>query len=225
MSEARRESTTREAARRAIVTVGGAVVLLAGAPGLGVAAPERELVRAVAGPALIAADPAPTAAAVLCATPTPPEYYAFEMVATRNVPGTARLRGQAEVTFVRGSPFGISVSADGSYAYDVRLALDNLPEARAGHAWAVWLTKSDLSEITFAGTLQPDTEFMGRVSWNKFLAIVTLEEVDALAVEGGPVRWQGPVVTRGMSRSGMMHTMAGHGPFQQENCAAFGYGR
>jgi hypothetical protein len=28
---------------------------------------------------------------------------------------------------------------------------------------------------------------------------------------------------RGMSRSGMMHTMAGHGPFQQENCARYGY--
>jgi len=160
-----------------------------------------------------------------CADPTPPEYYAFEMVTTRNVPGTARVRGRAEVTFVQGSPFGISVSADGSYAYDVRLALDNLPEAPGDGVWAVWLTKSDLSEVTYAGTLEAGTEFLGRVSWNKFLAIVTLESPTALAVEGGPRRWQGPVVTRGMSRSGMMHTMAGHGPFQQENCAAFGYGR
>jgi hypothetical protein len=147
------------------------------------------------------------------------------MVTTRNVPGTARLRGRAEVTFVRGSPFGVSVSADGSYAYDVRLALDNLPEPPGDGAWAVWLTKSDLSEVTFAGTLEAGSEFLGRVGWNKFLAIVTLESPEALAVEGGPRRWQGPVVTRGMSRSGMMHTMAGHGPFQQENCAAFGYGR
>lgn len=159
-----------------------------------------------------------------CVDPTPPDYYAFEMVTTRNVPGTARLRGQAEVTFVRGSPFGVSVSADGSYAYDVRLVLDDLPEAPAGSAWAVWLTKSDLSEITFAGTLDRGTDLVGRVRWNKFLAIVTLESAEAVAVEGGPRRWQGPVVTRGMSRSGMMHTMAGHGPFQQENCAAYGYG-
>lgn len=199
-----------------ILALGGAVFLLAGAP---------ERVTAAAAAEFVLASAESAAVAVACTDPTPPEYYAFEMVATRNVPGTARLRGQAEVTFVRGSPFGISVSADGSYAYDVRLALDNLPEAPAGHAWAVWLTKSDLSEVTYAGTLQPDTEFMGRVSWNKFLAIVTLEDAAALAVEGGPMRWQGPVVTRGMSRSGMMHTMAGHGPFQQENCAAFGYGR
>jgi len=26
-----------------------------------------------------------------------------------------------------------------------------------------------------------------------------------------------------VSRSGLMHTMAGHGAFQQENCAAYGY--
>ncbi|MDE2875730.1 MAG: hypothetical protein OXU69_07275 [Gemmatimonadota bacterium] len=31
------------------------------------------------------------------------------------------------------------------------------------------------------------------------------------------------VVIRGMSRSGMTHTMAGHGPFEEENCAAYGY--
>ena len=35
--------------------------------------------------------------------------------------------------------------------------------------------------------------------------------------------WTGPIVIRGMSRSGMMHTMAGHGPFEEENCAAYGY--
>lgn len=162
--------------------------------------------------------------APFCAEPSPPDYYAFEMVTTKNVPGTARLAGRAEVTYVRGSPFGVSVSADGSYAYDVHLALDHLPDAPVGSAWAVWLTSSDLSEISYAGTLESGTAFVGRVSWNKFLAIVTLESAEALEVEGGPRRWQGPVVTRGMSRSGMMHTMAGHGPFQQENCAAFGYG-
>jgi hypothetical protein len=36
-------------------------------------------------------------------------------------------------------------------------------------------------------------------------------------------RWQGPVVLRGMSRSGMMHTMAGHGPFETEPCAVYGF--
>lgn len=158
-----------------------------------------------------------------CSDPEPPEYYAFEMVTTKNVPGTARLTGEAAVTFAR-SPFGVAVRADGSYAYDVHLRLTNLPDAPTGGAWAVWFTKSDLTEISYAGVLEPGEPFNGRVGWNKFLAIVTLEDPAHLAVEGGPARWQGPVVTRGMSRSGMMHTMAGHGPLQQENCAAWGYG-
>lgn len=159
-----------------------------------------------------------------CSNPEPPEYYTFEMVTTRNVPGTARVQGTAAVTFVH-SPFGVAVSADGSYSYDVHLDLAGLPAAPRGGAWAVWLTKSDLSEISYAGVIEPGADFSGRVGWNKFLAIVTLEDPADLAVEGGPARWKGPVVTRGMSRSGLMHTMAGHGPLQQENCAAWGYGR
>ncbi len=159
-----------------------------------------------------------------CANPGPPEYYAFEMVTTRNVPGTARLTGDAQVSFVH-SPFGVSVSADGSYTYDVHLALENLPVAPRGGAWAVWFTTAALDEVIYAGILEPGTPFTGRVGWNKFLTIVTLEDPNDLAVAGGPTRWAGPVVTRGMSRSGRMHTMAGHGPLQQENCAAWGYGR
>ncbi|MBT8404500.1 MAG: hypothetical protein KJP18_11620 [Gemmatimonadetes bacterium] len=162
-------------------------------------------------------------AAVACVNPEPPEYYAFEMVTTKNVPGTARLTGTAAVTFAP-SPFGVSVSPDGSYALDVHLSFENLREAPGGGVWAVWLTKSDLSEISYAGELTPGEAFAGRASWNKFLAIVTLEDPAHVSGDEPPARWAGPVVTRGMSRSGMMHTMAGHGPFQEENCAAYGYG-
>ena len=55
--------------------------------------------------------------------------------------------------------------------------------------------------------------------WNKFLVFVTLEPAEAT----GEARWQGPVVMRGLSRSGLMHTMAGHGPYEQEPCAVYGY--
>ena len=58
----------------------------------------------------------------------------------------------------------------------------------------------------------------GEAGWNKFLVVVSLEE-EPEAVE----RWSGPIVLRGMSRSGMMHTMAGHGPFASEPCATYGY--
>ena len=61
---------------------------------------------------------------------------------------------------------------------------------------------------------------MGSARWNKFLVVITLEPDDG----GESGMWSGPVVFRGMSRSGMMHTMVGHGALQQENCAAYGYG-
>ncbi len=34
--------------------------------------------------------------------------------------------------------------------------------------------------------------------------------------------WTGLIVIRGMSRSGMMHAMAGNWPFEEENRAAWG---
>ena len=58
------------------------------------------------------------------------------------------------------------------------------------------------------------------MSWNKFIVLITLESSDDPAQR----MWAGPIVFRGMSRSGMMHTMVGHGPLVQENCAAYGYG-
>ena len=30
--------------------------------------------------------------------------------------------------------------------------------------------------------------------------------------------WKGPILMQGISRSGMMHSAAGHGPFEVENC-------
>ena len=186
-----------------------------------IVAPERPVVERVAtadgwATEMVASGPA------ICRIPAT-EYYDFEMVTTKNVPGTARLLGTASVTFPP-NPFGVAVSLNGSYALDVHLAFQNLREAPRGGVWAVWFTKSDLSEISYAGVLQPGEAFSGRVEWNKFLAIVTLEDPTHVSGDEPPARWAGPVVTRGMSRSGMMHTMAGHGPFQEENCAAYGYG-
>ena len=53
----------------------------------------------------------------------------------------------------------------------------------------------------------------------EILVVITLEAGDDPSAQ----RWSGPIAFRGMSRSGLMHTMAGHGALQQENCAAYGY--
>jgi hypothetical protein len=167
-------------------------------------------------PAALAAEAGAAAPCTLAAAS--PEYYAFSLVPTRNVPGTALARGTADVGFAP-SPFGIAVAPDGSYHYRVRLSVERLAPARRG-VYVAWVTTTDLQQVERLGVLDPVAGTEGPVAWNKFIVVVTLEPAD----DAGQERWTGPVVMRGMSRSGMMHTMAGHGPFQEENCAAYGFG-
>ena len=152
-----------------------------------------------------------------CAFDGSPEYYKITLVPTRRVPGARRATGVGAVTFVP-SPFGISISPKGHYVYNLDISIENLPPAREG-AYVAWVSTADLDEIKRLGTLEAQRTISRQVAWNKFLVIITLEP--SANVRGD--LWQGPVVLRGMSRSGMMHTMAGHGPFQQEPCASFGY--
>ena len=146
-----------------------------------------------------------------------PEYYRFPMVSTRRVPGTGNASGVGEVAFAQ-SPYGVALGTDGSYHYDFTVRFERLSPARGG-TYVVWTTTPELDRIALAGELTDPAGFEGRVAWNKFLVVVTLEP----AFDPAATMWTGPIVIRGMSRSGMMHTMAGHGPFEEKNCAAYGY--
>lgn len=146
-----------------------------------------------------------------------PEYYRFPMVSTKRVPGTGNATGVGEVAFTQ-SPFGVALAEDGSYHYDFTLRFERLRLPRSG-TYVVWATTPELDQITLTGELTDPVSFSGKVAWNKFLVVVTLEP----AFDPDATMWTGPIVIRGMSRSGMMHTMAGHGPFEEENCAAYGY--
>jgi hypothetical protein len=171
-----------------------------------------------AGGAATPASSSTLAAGLVCtADPEPPEYYAIPLVTTKNVPGTAFTKGAADVTFAP-SPFAVSVAADGSYDYDVHVRLDDLPEPPRG-GYVAWVTTTQVDRIERLGALE-DGQVTGQVRWNKFLVVVTLEDEPEAEAE----RWSGPIAFRGMSRSGKMHTMAGHGPFEEERCATYGYG-
>ena len=146
-----------------------------------------------------------------------PAYYAFPVVSTRRLPGTGLAAGLGEVTFAD-SPFGVTLADDGSYVLDVWLSVERLMAPREG-VYVGWLTTPDLDEVERVGPLAEGGQLRGRARWNKFLLVVTLEPAD----DPGAAMWTGPVVMRGMSRSGQMHTMAGHGAFEEENCAAYGY--
>ncbi|HMB92625.1 MAG TPA: anti-sigma factor [Rhodothermales bacterium] len=164
------------------------------------------------------ADPTVTPDEVcLIADPDPPEYYKIDLVPTGRVPGTRLLRGVGAVTFAP-SPFGIAISPEGSYVYKLDVSVTDLKPPPNG-VYAVWVSTHDLTAIKSLGVLDENMQIKGTVDWNKFLVIITLEP----AAESIGDSWTGPVVFRGLSRSGMMHTMAGHGPFQQEPCATYGY--
>lgn len=147
----------------------------------------------------------------------PGEYYAIDLVPTGRVPGTAGAEGKAMSAFAR-SPFGVAVSSGGSYRQDLTIHVDGLRPRRDG-VYVAWTASSDLEEVERLGVLDEGGGLTATVGWNKFLVIVSLERsADAL-----PDRWQGPIVMRGMSRSGLMHTMAGHGAYQGEPCVKYGY--
>jgi hypothetical protein len=146
-----------------------------------------------------------------------PDYYQFPMVPTGRVAGTGNAEGTAQVWFPH-TPFGVAVTADGSYHYEFELQFARLRLPGDG-TFVVWVTTTDLDRIEPVGPLTEPSGFKGQVGWNKFLVVVTHEADFDPEAE----MWAGPVVIRGMSRSGMMHTMAGHGPFEQEKCSSFGY--
>lgn len=150
------------------------------------------------------------------ADPDPPAYYAIELVTTGRVPGSSGATGIADVMF-KSSPFGVALSPTGEYVYSLSIAIENLATAQRG-SYVAWVTTPNLTEVTKLGALDDRHEIRGETEWNKFLVVVSLEE-EPESVE----RWSGPIVMRGMSRSGLMHTMAGHGPFASEPCARYGY--
>ena len=145
-----------------------------------------------------------------------PDYYAIELVAAGRVPGTRLSRGVALQTFAS-SPFNVSLAPSGEYAHHLDISVTGL-KARDASVYAVWAATAELDRVVSLGMLDEDFRAAGQVVWNKFLVFITLEPAGAIGDT-----WTGPVILRGMSRSGRMHTMAGHGPFQVEPCVKYGY--
>jgi len=143
------------------------------------------------------------------APPTPTaNYYAIELTATAE--SGRGPTGQAVLSFAP-SPFVVSVAVDGSYVYRVDVSVQGLPPLDAG-AYVVWAARPDLSEMSRMGTLDPSLSVTGEVSFNKFLVFVTRE------TSADVTRWSGPILLRGISRSGLMHSARGHGPYAVEVC-------
>lgn len=103
------------------------------------------------------------------------------------------------------SPFGVSVTADGTAVYDLAIAVEGLPDPAAlGYdryvAWAAPPSLAPalrLGEVGEAAAPAP----LGTVALDKFLVLVTAElgyPGDGAPPPGG---WRGPIVLRGTSPS------------------------
>jgi hypothetical protein len=146
------------------------------------------------------------------------EYYTIDLVTTKNIPGTGQATGKAVMKFAP-NPFGISISKDGSYRHRLDIHLNKVNKPKDG-VFVAWVTTPSLEKVKLLGSLDEDLRVSDSVDWNKYIVVITLEE-EAPAPNSS--MWSGSIAFRGLSRSGLMHTMAGHGPFAQEPCAKYGY--
>ncbi len=129
---------------------------------------------------------------------------------TQSAPGS---RGSMTLT-QPGSPFEITVDEGGFQTFDIEIQVDRM-RRRHGAVYVAWAAKPELDEWMQLGTLSEENRLEARVAWNQFLVFVS-EEASA-DVE----RWQGPIMLTGLSPSGRLHTMAGHGPFEAMNCQLY----
>lgn len=210
--------------RSAATLATGALLLLLAGPGASTVGSAGATADGRAGPTTPLDGGAPPIRA--CATSgdtisdvatSPPDFYSIELVPTGKVTGTGGFTGRADVRF-ESSPFDVAVSDDGTFRRRVRLDMRGLRAAPRGD-YVAWATPPDLDPVVKLGALGEDMTLTAHVAFPKFLLVVSLEE-DPLEVED---RWSGPIVHRGMSRSGFMHTMAGHGPLRGEPCANYGF--
>ncbi len=147
----------------------------------------------------------------------PSDYYAIELVPTGRVPGTRLTKGVAYSTAAASPFFGVALAPTGEYLHDLDIRVERLKQPPTG-AYVAWVTDTEISEIVRLGALDENFRVSGQATWNKFLVVITREPTTEPTAT-----WEGPIIMRGMSRSGRMHTMAGHGPFQAEPCAKYGF--
>lgn len=101
------------------------------------------------------------------------------------------------------SPFGITLTADGHPIFDVTVTVQELTPLPGGAQYVAWATTQDLTDADRIGVIK-DQKAVGKISWNKFIVLVTQET--------GPVaeHWKGPVVLRGFSPSTYLANYASH---------------
>ncbi len=136
------------------------------------------------------------------ASPPSPAIHCLRLIPTRNGQG---YRGVVRLTWAD-SPFGVTVSEDGRYVYDVQVRLTHLPR-NPNATYVAWATTRDLEDRRRIGVLGDDLTAVGQIDWNRFMLLVTEERSPDVEA------WQGPILLTAMSPSSWMHTMGGEAIF------------
>ena len=108
------------------------------------------------------------------------------------------------------SPFGISVTADGTAVYDLAIAIEGLPDPASlgGDHYVAWVVAPPLSPVFRLGEIEAaersaDPVPIGTVALDKFLIVVSAEKAAPAGERADPFEegWRGPIVLRGTSPS------------------------
>ena len=106
------------------------------------------------------------------------------------------------------SPFGLALTRDGRVVFDVSFTATGLPApSTLGRfdSYILWAARDDLGEMQKLGIVRNGQPLASRVSYNKFLIVVTAES----GTGGAGGKWTGPIVLRGFAPSALLENFSG----------------
>ena len=145
-----------------------------------------------------------TAVAALGAARSRPDLFKIDLRPTTAAPSAS---GVALLSPAR-SPFGLALTRDGRVIFDLSFTATGLPApSTLGRfdSYVLWAARDDLGEMQKLGVVKSGQSVTSRVSYNKFLIVVTAESGAASAAN----KWTGPIVLRGFAPSALLENFSG----------------
>ena len=145
-----------------------------------------------------------TAVAALGAARSRPDLFKIDLRPTTAAPSAS---GVALLSPAR-SPFGLALNRDGHVIFDVSFTAMGLPAPSSFgrfDRYVLWAARDDLGEVQTLGVVRNGQSVTGRVSYNKFLIVVTAES----GAGGAGGKWAGPIVLRGFAPSALLENFSG----------------
>src|SRR5258708_35953160 len=131
-----------------------------------------------------------------------PSLFRIDLQPTASVPGA---RGVAQLSAAP-SPFGLALTPDGHFIFDVELVTSGLPAPSSVGPYTqyvAWAVTSDLARSERLGAITAGHPVRGQVTFSKFLSVISAEGAEPGA------KWKGPIMLRGFSPSALLENFSG----------------